>query len=317
LEVVILHYGEPHTDLDLASDETFSLPRLRSFIHDSPYHEYELGLFNQLSLPSTCQVRLAVKAADPGCFYLPTDVWTPTLPTIRDPSYLSDTRRIRIGFHASSSGGRTRLRLELVRPSNAITAFDRRLHPPLGPSDYSPDGFLAFLKKIETSSVETMCFYRFPRPYKSTTFHTARNHISQELQKLHNFKTLIISECDLALFLLPCERWCPTIDTLVVYSNWMSNRYTTHEDYIIDQAQEIARLRSEAGSRLKTLILVFQDTTARSRELERLREHQAELEQLRNYVGWLEVVAGKEALSWNINKYFLGDPASFLSKSNV
>lgn len=319
LEVVFLHYGEKYKALDFWTDDTFSLPRLRSFTHDSSYYEYELGLFNRFSLPSTCQVRFVVKASE---LEGPLDMWTPTLPTIRDPSRLSDTRRISIGFHIPPSGGRSshiRFKVKLVRSNNTITSFDRRSDTLPNPSDYSPDRSLVFLNKIETSSVETMCFYRFPECDESAMFQITRKHIFQGLQKLHNLKTLILSECDSTLFfdaLLPCERWCPTVDTLVIQSDQVSLNFGPGWYDLIDRVQEVARLRSEAGSHLKTLILVFRGTGACSME-GTLRKRRAELEQLRNYVGWLEVVAGDEALTWDINKYFLGDHDSFLFKSNV
>lgn len=81
--------------------------------------------------------------------------------------------------------------------------------------------------------------------------------------------------------------------------------------------QEIARLRSEAGFRLKALILVLRDTGESSGPLERLKERRVELEQLRDCVGWLKVVTGDEALSWDVDKDFLGNHDGILSKLNI
>jgi hypothetical protein len=312
LEVVSLYYGETCMDIDPATEKIFSPPRLRSFTHDSSHDRYHLALFNQLSFPSTCQVVFVIDAV-PYCAH----TWGSVISAIRDPSYL-DVKRIRVGLHEGPTAY-TRFRLELVRSGNAITSFDMRFYPPPGLPDYSPDTFLNFLGKIRNSSIETMCFHRIFQSQEPVTYIMIHEHISRELQKLRNLKTLILSQCVLAPFLdvlLPCERWCSTIDMLVIHSNRMSAPYP-YECDLIDQVQEIARLRSEAGSRLKALILVLRDTRESSGPLERLKERRVELEQLRDCVGWLKVVTGDEALSWDVDKDFLGDHDSILSKFDV
>ena len=217
LEVVSLYYGETRMDIDPATEEFFSPPRLRSFTHDSSHDWYHLALFNQLSLSSTCRVAFVIDAV-PNCLH----TWGPVVSAIRDPSYLG-IKRIRIGIHEDPTAY-TRLRLELVRSGNAITSFDMRFYPSPGRPNYSPE-FLDFLGKIRNSSIETVCFHRFFQSREPVTSIMTREHISRELQKLRNLKTLILSQCVLAPFLdvlLPCERWCPTIEMLVIHSNRMS-----------------------------------------------------------------------------------------------
>ena len=229
----------------------------------------------------------------------------PTLPTIRDPSHLSDTRKVSIGAHISPSGSRSsyiRFKLQFVRSGNAIISFDKRSGTFPHPSDYSPDRSLDLLNEIETSSVETMCFYRF------------QNHPQTHIPGAAETDNLGMRFYPFLRCLNAMRAMVPY--TPVIHSNRVSHNFGPGWYDLVDRVQEVARLRSEAGSHLTTLILIFRGTWESSAEQE-LRERRVELEQLRSYVGWLEVVTGDEALSWDINKYFLGDHGSFLSKSNV
>ena len=65
LEVIFLSYGSQGMDIEFTTSEApidaVSLPRLRSFTHDSPVKTIDIGLFNRLSLPPTCDVAFVIK----------------------------------------------------------------------------------------------------------------------------------------------------------------------------------------------------------------------------------------------------------------
>ena len=274
-------------DVHLDSDKVVSLPLLRSFTHESPYDTYQLHLFDRLSLPSSCRVVLMIDVTEHRC-----DPWVPDLPTLRDTSYLSDIRTIKITAHSRNpDADRDHIAFgtELVNSTHKAISFDRISNYSKYPFGFSYQGLLGILENIEISSVETLCFNNYP-VHNNLTLPDDTPGMVQELRKFQNLKTLVLAECDVILSLVGASL-CPTIDTLVVYSSHRAGLTCPN----VYQVQTFAESREKAGYPLKTVTLVFP-----------FAEPPSELEELRNCVGLVKVVSGDDALCWDTDGYLLG-----------
>ncbi|KAF9783348.1 hypothetical protein BJ322DRAFT_1070419 [Thelephora terrestris] len=91
LEEVFVSYGKKGVDLEFTTGEALidavSLPRLRSFTHDSPVKTIDIGLYNRLSLPPTCDVTFVIKSRR---WLLINEPWTRPFPTPGTPSYFHE-----------------------------------------------------------------------------------------------------------------------------------------------------------------------------------------------------------------------------------
>ena len=273
------------------SEELVSLPLLRSFTHESPYGGYELCLLDRLSLPSTCRVVLVVDVTKHG-----RDPWVPDLPTPRDASHLSNIRTIKIAAlprNPDIRGGPIVFKFELRSPARGVVSFDRTSNHSQKPTDFSHTGLLDTLERIEVGSVETLCFQNCPAFKTKQLQATAEPNITQALQRFWNLKTLILAE---SATILPLDdpnlSSCRTVDTLVILDMFLY-------DELLSRVQRFAESRKKAGFPLKVLTLV----------LPFAEPYPSELEQLMGCVGWVEVVTGRDASEWDIDKYLLGAAA--------
>ena len=274
-------------DVHPDSDEVVSLPLLRSFTHESPWDEYQLCLLDRLSLPSTCRVALVIDVTEHQF-----DPWARGLLTPRNSSYLAGTRTVRISaqpHNPDTDEDHATFKVEFVNSTRRIISFDRISYHSKYPSNFSHHGFLDVFEKIETGSIETLCFYHCPTYTHDTLSRVTAEYITQGLLKLQNLKTLILMDCDITPSLDALSS-CPTIDSLVVYS--------AHLDHTIVVATVgmLAVSRKKAGSPLRALTLVFPSGEPRPSILERLT----------SCVGQVEFLSGGEAVRWDVDKYLLG-----------
>jgi len=268
------------------SDEVVSLPLLHSFTHKSSCAEYQPYLFDRFSLPSARRVVLVADVTEHD-----SNPWISGLPTLKDPSYLSDIRTIKITAHSRDPDDDQRhtiFKTEFVNSTHKAISFDRVSYHSDTPSSFSYQGFSGILESTEIGSVETLCFDRYP---VSTLPNVTPGFIAQELQKFRNLKTLVLVECDMTLF-LDAVSSCPTVDTLVVYSRhqiifWYNNA---------PRVEEFAASRKEAGYPLKAITLVYPFA----------EPYPLELGGLMNCVGSVKIISGGDALRWDIDEYLLG-----------
>ena len=297
LEEVYVKYDEDEQESEgLATDDLVSVPHLRSFTHAAPYHLFNLGLFNRLSIPPTCQVAFAINQTVWGR----TGPYHITLPTLRDPFNLSDTTRAKflarsLNPHLEQKPRFAVLAIELVNSSGTRVSIEVESGYVDSTSDYLFYGFLVVSKRV--CSAKTLCLDHFEAPVHPE-FVPHEDFVEESLRNYRNLKTLILVESSFILSLASCL----TVDTLVVYSS----RVVVHSERsdsidIIGQVRGVAKSRQEAGFPIKTLIMVIGDDGAV------VRERQGELDGLKSYAGQVQVVSGDDALDWDVDKYFLSD----------
>ena len=252
LETVFVDYGHPREDLAFAAGETpsnvISLPHLRSFTHESPTNVIYIGLFNRLSLPSTCVVAFAIDVTD-----FDDRPWDPGFPAPRDLSYFSDVKKVSIAFNTRETEGPHNLfTTELTNSRGMRISFNRKSRHRCDPSIYTSDQLLAFLEGIGVmESVETLRFERYPVPCFSQT---DQGDMSQAMQKLCRLKTLVLWGCDPDVFfdnLYPRGSWCPTVEELVIGSEYRGYKGVE----LVKRVRDIAMARQEDGSPLKAITM--------------------------------------------------------------
>ena len=279
-------------DTHPASDEVVSLPLLRSFTHASPRDRYQLHLFDRLSLPSTCPVVLRIDVTQYG-----SNPWIPPLLPPINSSCLSDIMAVNISAHSSYLDIRehhSTFKIEFVDSTHRTITFDRISYHGGHPSHFSHRGFLDIPESIETGSVETLCFNRYPTRAHRTIPQVTPEYITHGLRRFRNLKTLILANSVIAS-LLGDISLCPAVDALVVYSSRFSHvpvGYKAGPDPLC-QVQKFALSRKEAGTPLKTLTLVFPFAEPLP----------SELELLTCCVGRVEFVSGDDAVCWDVDKY--------------
>ena len=284
LEIVFLD-----CDVRPDSNENVPLPFLRSFTHESPSDEYQLSLFDRLSLPSDCRVVFMIDVTRYLC-----NPWIPRLPTPRDLSYLSDIRVIKITAHSHNLHHDKRhimFKIKLMNSAHKAISFDRVSHYSDSLSGFSCQGFSGLLERLEIDSVETLCFDRYPIDTDSVQPNVTPVFMAQELRKFRNLRTLVLAECNVTLTLDGASSH-PTIDTLVVYSRHRVGLF----DFNLLQVLEFASSRKKAGYPLKAVTLVFPFA----------KPHPSAIEKLMDWVGWVKVMSGGDLSDWDADEYLLG-----------
>ena len=261
-----------------------------SYAHSptTPDDEYQLCLLDQLFLPPTCQVVLVADVTDHH-----STLWTLGLPTPRDSACLSDIRTVKIAAHPhkpAADENYATFKIELVNSARGTISFDRISYYAKYPSHFSHQGFLDIFESIETGSVETLCFYRCPTHTHHELPQISPQHVAQGLRKFTNLKTLVLVDCMITRCLGGLHS-CPTIDTLVVYSVDVTPTSTD----VIDRVEEFVVSRKRAGSPLRALTLLLPFAQPCPLEPGRLVD----------YVGRVEVLTGRGALFWDLDKYLL------------
>lgn len=282
LEVAYFGYGDPGTDIGFTTSETstevVSLPRLRSFTHESPVDTIYIGLFNRLSLPSTCEVEFTIR----DLFFLEKP-WNLGFPILRDSSYLSDVKEVKIAFQARDSRS-TMVKTTFLNSKNMRISFNRlSITSTYSNTVWVTEKFLDFLGDSQVArSVETLHFDRCPALPHQGHF-TPR--LIKPLLKLGNLKTLVLWQCNPGFFLrnpYPPAPWCPRIEKLVICPVLSTNLW--EESDVSERVRDIAVLRQKHAAPLKTVTLCVRDP-------ERLLSTCGGLiEELRSCVGSVEIV---------------------------
>lgn len=276
LEVAFFGYGNSDVDIKFTTDEgstdAVSLPRLRSFAHESPVEKIHAGLFNRLSLPPTCNVAFGI-----------TDLsvqkpWNDAFPALRDPPYLSDVKHVRIACHAPGFGHRT-IRASFSNSRNTQISFCRSAASPYPTYlTWWIESFLKFLGSSEMArSIETLCFNdcEVMLPHGFTP-----EGLTEPLLRLCNLKTiLLLGKCNPAFFLVnpsPPAAWCPGVQNLVVHQELPKPSEPT-EWNCLERVRDIAVSRREYATPLKVVALSLP-----------LQEAQIPLQTYRTLIGELD-----------------------------
>jgi hypothetical protein len=255
LEVANFGYGDPGTDIEFTTDEgsteAVSLPRLRSFTHESPVDTIYIGLFNRLSLPPTCEVEFMIREI----FFIEKP-WNCGFPTPRDPSYLSNVKTVKIAFQAQKRDS-TVIKTTFVNSRNMRISFNRlSTSSTYSNSVWVTERFLDFLGGSEmASSVETLHFDGCPVLPQQGHF-TPR--LAKPMLKFVNLKTLVLWRCNPVFFLRnPCPPavWCPPVEKLVI----CPTPYPWEESDVSKRVRDIAVLRQKHANPLKTVTLFVRD----------------------------------------------------------
>ena len=303
LKEVYVKYREDELESEnLTTDDLVSVPHLCSFTDATPYPSFNLGLFNRLSIPPTCQVAFTTNQRVFGRS-APCHI---TLPTLRDPFNLSDPTCARFlarshNLHPEQKPDYAVFTIELVNSSGTRVSIEAESGYVKSTADYLFFAFLMVSGRVELCSAKTLCLDHFEAPahLELSPLIPDEDFIEQRLRGYRNLKTLILveSSCFLSLDL------CLTIHTLVVYSSRVvvPSEGSDSKSDIIGQVRGIAKSRQEAGFPIKTLTLVIGDDEAV------VQERRGELEELKSYAGHVQVVSGDDALDWDTDKYFSGD----------
>ena len=301
LEEVYVKYCSRESE-NLTTDNLVSIPHLRSFTDATPYHSFNLRLFDRLSIPLTCQVAFIINQSILGR----SAPYHTTLPTLRDPFNLSDTTCAKFlahshNPHSEQKSGYAVFTIELVNSSGTRVSIEVESRHAESTANYSFFAFLTVSRRIELRSAKTLCLDHFEAPAhpEMSPLMLDDDSIEQSLRNYRNLKTLILVESSYFLYLASCL----TFDTLVVYSSRVvvpSEGLDSKSD-IIGQVRGVAKSRQEVGFPINTLALVIGDDEAV------VRERQGELEELKSYAGHVQVVSGDDALDWDVDKYFSGD----------
>lgn len=280
LEVAHFGYGEPGKDIEFttreASTEAVSLPRLRSFTHESPVDTIYVGLFNRLSLPPTCDVEFTIRD-----IFFTDKTWNCGFPTLRDSSYLSDVKAVKIGFHAQKRDS-TVVKTTFLNSKNMRVSFSRlSTSSTYSNSVWVAERFLDFLGSNEMArSVETLSFEGCPLLPQQGHF-TPR--LTRPLLKLTNLKTLVLWRCNPVFFLRnPCPpaAWCPQVENLVV----CLKPHPREESDVFKRVRDIAVLRKKHANPLKVVTLFARDAETL------LLRCRGPIEELRSWVGSVEII---------------------------
>lgn len=304
LEEVYVKYSEGERPYrDFTADGLVSIPYLRSLTHVSPNQGVQLGLFDRLSLPPTCQLVFATHATNLERFPR-----FPAFPTLRDPFNLSDITRAKIMARSHNLDPRRGtphvvFSIELGSSRGARVSFEMESHHSGNYFDYSLYGLLNVFERVELGSAEILCLDHFGAPGSPMADFgpVHRSHITRTLQNYRNLKTLILVESGLILSSVDLDLFV-TVDTLVVYSSGVRVRLGVEDPEvdIIYRVGDIAASRQSGGFPIKDLTLVFGDDEAV------LQERLGDLGELKSYVGCVQVVSGVDASGWDVDKYFLG-----------
>lgn len=282
LEVAYLGYGDPGADIGFTTDEalteTVPLPCLRSFTHESPIDTIHVGLFNRLSLPPTCDVQFTIR----DLFFVEKP-WNSGFPALRNLSYLSDVKTVKIAFNVQE-GGTTMVKTTFLNSKDMRISFNRRsISSNYSNSVWVTEKFLEFLGSSKMArSIETLRFERCPVLPLQGHF-TPR--LTKPLLKLRNLKTLVLWQCNPVFFLMnPCppQAWCPRVEKLVICPIFSSLPWD--ESDVSKRVRDIAVLRQKHANPLKTVTLFVQDAERLSLNCGGL------IEELRGCVGSVEIL---------------------------
>ena len=251
LEVVFFDYGSLDGDIGFTTEEgskeaTVSLPRLRSFTHQSPGCTIGLGLFNRLSLPLTCEVAFTIKdltwtGGRWGCGF----------PVLHDPSYLAKCIEIVI---YTRDDGLAVVQTTFLNSENKTISFNW-LTPATRESS-SPAGVIRILEFLGNcpmaKSVEILHFENLPY-----ALWPSGPDLTIPLFKLPSLNSLELCECNPEPFLRnpdPPSVWCRHVKNLMIFLP-----LTIDPLELLELVRDIAVSRRNHGIPLETVFLSFRE----------------------------------------------------------
>ena len=280
LEVAFFDYDGLYSDIEFTTSEestkAVSLPHLRSFTHESLNDRIDIGLFNRLSLPTTCDLTFTItdhprKVDDP---------WDCGFPTLHGPSYFTDADRVEIAA-ITRNDGNVVVRTKFLNSENRSISLNRlTLATHESCSASGVQSILDFLGSCEMArSVETLDLQCCPVSRLEGYPHPD---LAGQLLRLDNLKTLVLWECNPIFFLgnlSPPEVWCPRVENLVIFLP-----LSTDPRKLLKRVKDIAASRKKHGNALKTVSLCFQEDQWVLRMCRRV------VAELRRCVGLVEII---------------------------
>lgn len=231
------------------STKAVSLPRLRSFTHQSLDRTISTGLLNRLSLPPACDVAFMLtnsSTLDEHC--------DPDPPTL--PPYNPDVKVVKITFYPPTQGPGM-FRITFINCGDMSITFDRPPPPyRVSHSILAIASFLELFKRSEIArSINVLHFERCRFiPPVSYPF------LDLKLGDLKWLQTIIFRQCAMLFFLptrsLP-EAWCPYVDHLEICLPPPITWDATESD-VLRVLHTIAAARKKVGNPFKIITLCSQ-----------------------------------------------------------
>ena len=245
LQVISLSYGNTYETDEFTTEEAYteavSLPHLRSFTHKTLGDRIYVGLFNRLSIPPTCEVTFSVTISDPSL--VNTKPWTHLFPNPRNPSYLTDVKKVTV------TGDAKDMRTAKFQNSEnmKISLTTKLAHPA-----HVDSGMKQLLDFLESSgimhSLDTLEFRHYP---DFLSWGETPSNILYRLRQFRSLKTLVLWQCGPLPYLKnpsPPRVWCPSVENLTIC--------TAHrEKDVLERLGKIAISRQEHGVPLKRVTL--------------------------------------------------------------
>jgi len=189
LEHIDISYVEGHEG---RHDLVVSLPNLRTYTQTTSGQEDVLGVLNMLSFPPFCSVKLRFPDSSEATA---DDI----LPHFKNPDYLTEIKRIKLGTTRSADGNEVTGTLELINAKGTKVCSERTVFKeeecrcrtsPQGDRDGAHDvTHLDFLRNLDGISVKTLCIDEYP----SQGVGGATVEFLREAMGFGNVRTLILS----------------------------------------------------------------------------------------------------------------------------
>ena len=271
-----------------------SLPNLRTYTQTMLGDVYTLEVLDMLSLPSSSSVTLV-------CCGVHTEA-AEILPRFRNPEYLAEIKRARLGAQIDPDYGLMVGLLEFVNTKGMRVCLERSKLPLSLESLIEDELSLAQLEclgDLDTRSAEILSINGYGLVGGVTTYYI--HAIKDALHCLGNVTTLILSRCDEETCLLALDpdggRQLPPVHTLIIHSH---DPLGANGRNALQTLLAIAKKRKSAGFPFRSVSVflrgVYDPTQAR--ELEG-----AELE-LKGCIEKFELVTGDDVLGWESDDYF-------------
>ena len=265
--------------LSLLPDEVIPLPHLRSFTQTLHRDQHTAGIINILDLPPSCSVVLrCIVGHTHGCPLF-------TLPDLRDMSYFTNLRRLKVVHTGGCFGRESSFTLDFVNDKGtrftATTEFENYAVSPLDKDLEHPrdDRIEPSMPQVEVLCVHSNTYVPLESFRSLTTLVLSGPNVHLYLESLVDLEDHYVYENlhTLVLYFAPCQLIPGPVKYLPVF----------------------AELRAQAGLPLRTITIASPFALA-SDDLEDLEEVTR-----RGYVERIELLLEDNALDWNLDKYFL------------
>ena len=293
------HIDVLYSDRDWTGhDLIVSLPNLRTYTETTFDQACPLTVLNNLFLPSCSVVlrshigELTVEAEN-------------ILPNFKNPDYLAEIRRVKLGTTRIADGQKVVWALELVDARGTKVCSERvgsetKVYGVYTSGDkrHPHAVHLDLLRNLDGRSVEVLCIDGDPLQDKVAV------EFLEEGLGFGNVKTLILSHSAAEPCLLALDkdlsagghsRWSSPIYTLIIHPGSYPLPHLYH--HFLQRLLRVAWNRKVVGFPFKSVSLFLPDDL----------ECEAVLEELRECVERLEVVRGDNVLDWDVDKYFLDE----------